>query len=174
MTKYNGNNFIIKAKLVHDNRYDYSLVEYVNNKIKIKIICKKHGPFFQTADAHLFNKCGCPKCVNTISKPETQWLNDLNIEEKYRQKIIEIGNKKYKVDAYDPTTNTVYEFNGDFWHGNPNKYDSKEINCITKTTFGELYARTIEKERDLIKTGYHVVSIWESEWNVVKHGYYGI
>ena len=45
--------FIQKAKSVHGNKYDYSLVEYVNSATKIKIICPIHGIFEQTPNNHL-------------------------------------------------------------------------------------------------------------------------
>ena len=54
--------FLEKAKKIHGNRYDYSLVEYISNKNKIKIICKEHGEFEQTPDKHINSKQGCPKC----------------------------------------------------------------------------------------------------------------
>ena len=37
--------FIKDARLVHGDKYDYSLVEYVNNSTKLIIICKAHGEF---------------------------------------------------------------------------------------------------------------------------------
>ena len=54
--------FIEKAKIVHGNKYDYSLIEYKNNYTKIKIICPIHGIFEQIPYAHTSNKSGCPKC----------------------------------------------------------------------------------------------------------------
>ena len=43
--------------------YDYSLVEYINNKTKVKIICKEHGVFEQRPDLHLFKvKNACIDC----------------------------------------------------------------------------------------------------------------
>lgn len=59
--KLTVNLFIEKAKSIHNNKYEYSLVEYKNNKSKIKIICKKHGIFEQRPDNHLRGK-GCKKC----------------------------------------------------------------------------------------------------------------
>lgn len=41
--------------------YDYSLVEYVNSKKKVKIICKDCGVFEQTPSKHLYGN-GCPNC----------------------------------------------------------------------------------------------------------------
>jgi hypothetical protein len=54
--------FVEKAKIAHENSYDYSSVEYVNNVTKVCIICKKHGEFWQSPSSHINMKCGCPKC----------------------------------------------------------------------------------------------------------------
>jgi len=54
-------NFIEKAKNIHNNFYDYSLVSYVNAKTKVKIICPIHGVFEQTPDKHLSGQ-GCKEC----------------------------------------------------------------------------------------------------------------
>jgi len=54
--------FIIKAKLIHGNRYDYSLVVYKNNKTKVKIICPIHGVFEQYPCNHINKKTICSKC----------------------------------------------------------------------------------------------------------------
>ena len=53
--------FIAKAKKIHGDKYDYSKVEYVNDRTKVCIICPKHGEFWQTPNHHL-SGCGCPKC----------------------------------------------------------------------------------------------------------------
>ena len=57
----NNDIFIQNAKKVHGAKYDYSKVEYVNNKTKVCIICPKHGEFWQTPNSHL-NGEGCKKC----------------------------------------------------------------------------------------------------------------
>lgn len=46
---------------VHDDKYDYSLVEYVNYDTKVKIICPIHGIFEMTPSNHIRGQ-GCPKC----------------------------------------------------------------------------------------------------------------
>ena len=53
--------FIDEAKLIHHNKYDYSLVIYKNAINKIKIICPVHGIFEQKPNNHL-NGQTCPKC----------------------------------------------------------------------------------------------------------------
>lgn len=229
-------NFILNANLKHNNLYDYSLVEYKGNKIKIKIICKMHGIFEQTPNNHLkgnkcmkcslqqrsnmqrknsikilndfkkthgnnytyfdseiekykncytkikilCNKCnsffkqscndhysgrGCKNCnSSSISNKEIAWLNFYSIKKENRQKIIIINNKTYKVDGFDPNTNTIYEFFGDFWHGNPNKFLKNDINPINKKTFGELYENTIQRIKIFESAGYNLVYIWEENF----------
>lgn len=64
--------FIETARIVHGNKYDYSKVEYVNNRTKVCIICPEHGEFWQTPHDHL-DKCGCPFCssISRINKRKT-------------------------------------------------------------------------------------------------------
>jgi Zn finger protein HypA/HybF involved in hydrogenase expression len=55
--------FVRKAKIVHGDKYDYSLVSYILSNIKIKIICPEHTHFMQTPAHHLMGQ-GCPKCAS--------------------------------------------------------------------------------------------------------------
>ena len=61
MKKLTTEEFIKKANIIHDDTYNYSLVEYVGSFENVKIICKKHGEFEQSPDNHLRRR-GCPKC----------------------------------------------------------------------------------------------------------------
>jgi hypothetical protein len=58
----NTTEFIKRAQQIHSNKYDYKLVDYVNSRSKVKIICPIHGIFEQTPKNHTINKCDCPKC----------------------------------------------------------------------------------------------------------------
>ena len=40
--------FVIRANKIHNNRYDYSKVNYINKHTKVCIICSIHGEFWQT------------------------------------------------------------------------------------------------------------------------------
>jgi hypothetical protein len=62
----NTKKFIEKATILHGNKYDYSKVEYENNRSKVTIVCKNHGPFEQTPNTHLSGS-GCIKCAYTSS-----------------------------------------------------------------------------------------------------------
>jgi len=57
--------FINKAKNVHGDIYDYTKVDYKNYSTKVKIICPKHGPFYQIPGNHLYGN-GCPTCGKKI------------------------------------------------------------------------------------------------------------
>jgi Zn finger protein HypA/HybF involved in hydrogenase expression len=60
--KLTKEDFIKKAIVVHNEKYSYEKVEYVNNCTKVKIWCNKHEEFFeQTPASHLQGK-GCPSC----------------------------------------------------------------------------------------------------------------
>ena len=65
--KMSTESFVERANIIHENKYDYSKVNYVNADTKIKILCKDHGEFEQIPDFHLNRKCGCPKCANNLT-----------------------------------------------------------------------------------------------------------
>ena len=161
--------FIEDARKIHRDNYDYSLVSYKNTKTKIIIIHKKCGRCFtQIPDSHLRGN-GCSRCSRSVSKAECEWLDYLNIPQEYRHNKITIDGRTFKPDAINKSSKIIYEFNGDFWHGNPNVYSPNDVNTENKKTFGELYKNTIDKEHTLRYAGYTVISIWESDWNKLKN-----
>jgi hypothetical protein len=154
--------FITEANLKHNNKYTYT--EYLGAHVSVEIICPFHGAFIQAANSHLRGR-GCPKCQwSNSSKLEKEWLDFLNIEEEKRNKQLIIDDKLYKFDAYCPEANTIYEFYGDFWHGNPDKYSAHDINKKVNKTFGELYNQTIEREKALKQKGFELITIWEKDF----------
>jgi hypothetical protein len=113
--KHTNIKFIEKVNKIHNNFYDYSLVEYINNRYKIKIICPIHGIFIQKPLLHL-NGCGCPQCYNP-SKGEVkiaQLLKQYNISF-IKQKTFEncIYRRKLKFDFYLPEYNYCIEYDGE-------------------------------------------------------------
>lgn len=156
--------FIVRAKIIHNDKYDYSKVVYIGALNKVIIICPIHGEFKQTPSNHLQGN-RCFRCARSpVSKISQQWLDMLKIPQKYREKPIIISGKKYIVDAYNPKTNTIYEFYGDYWHGNLQKYAKNGFNSQRDKFFWELYEETISRENIIKSAGYRVISIWESEF----------
>lgn len=90
--------FISKAKNIHGDKYDYSLVTGdISSHRKVTIICPEHGAFQQTPTGHLSGK-GCPKCAvkkreetnlkrygvkNVMALPETLDKIKIAIQNKY-------------------------------------------------------------------------------------------
>ncbi len=157
--------FIEEARKIHKNKFDYSKVEYLGAHKKIEIICPKHGAFFQRPNTHTNGK-GCLRCTSNISKPETAWLNSLNIpdDKEHRQVRIKTPSKTYTVDGFEPETNTIYEFLGDFWHGNLKRYSANKINKHNKKTMKQLNDEIVDKLFILGNSGYNVEFIWESDF----------
>lgn len=81
--------FIVQAKLVHGDRYDYSKTVYESMKFKVEIICKEHGSFFQLAKDHK-NGAGCQICAAKL-----RVLSTRSNTEDFINKAKEIHNDKY-------------------------------------------------------------------------------
>ena len=162
--------FIEEARSVHGDRYDYSKVDYKSRHTKIIIICKIHGEFEQAVGNHI---CGanCPTCANNgYSKQSILWLDflsklySINIQHACNDGEYVIATTKYRADGFCKENNTIYEFHGDYWHGNPKVYNPDDFNEITKNTYKELYDRTLIRERIIKELGYNLVVIWETDW----------
>ena len=108
-------NFIERAKQIHGEKYDYSLVEYKNTSTKVKIKCIKHNIIFeQTPSMHISSKQGCPICKE--SKGEKQiylWLNKKNITFEYQKRFSDLKDKDLlSYDFYIPSKKVLIEYNG--------------------------------------------------------------
>jgi very-short-patch-repair endonuclease len=120
LTNHNKNqsmgviDFTKKAKTIHGEKYDYSLVNYINKKTPVIIICEKHGKFSQKPTHHL-KKCGCPQCNE--SKGEQKIKEILETKGIYYIKQKTFPQCKIKnylpFDFYLPEYNTCIEFDGE-------------------------------------------------------------
>ena len=73
---YNINDYIKKANSIHNNKYDYSLLNGdIFSTQKIEIICPEHGVFIQQANKHLMGQ-GCPKCAKNNKKDFSYFINE--------------------------------------------------------------------------------------------------
>ncbi len=61
--RLNTERFIAKAKRVHGDKYDYSLISYERHDLPVTIVCPAHGEFEQKPDHHLSGS-GCRKCAD--------------------------------------------------------------------------------------------------------------
>jgi len=154
--------FVEQANFIHNNKYSYNDPYMgVNNILHIE--CPKHGLFEQTPKNHLLGG-GCTICAKKVSAPETAWLDSIGIPFELRQASLKIDDKLIRPDAFDPATNTIYEFYGDYYHGNPKVFSQDLENKTVKKTFGKLYQDTIDREQLIKKAGYNLIFIWEYDW----------
>ena len=119
--------FIEKASVLHNNRYDYSKVEYKRGSEKVCIICPIHGEFWQTPNNHL-NGFRCVQCANEMNgirqrKSLLDFIKD----------AVKIHSNKYdysKVEYINARTKVciVCPIHGEFWQ-TPHKHINAKHGC---------------------------------------------
>lgn len=111
--KYNKDEFINICNDIHNNKYDYSLSEYIDIKTKIDIICPIHGSFTQIPHSHK-NGAGCKKCNKSIGENIISEILDNKNIEYVEQKTFEklIYKSKLYIDFYLPNYQLCIEFDG--------------------------------------------------------------
>ncbi len=173
--------FIEKANEVHKDKFDYSLVNYINMHTKVKIICPKHGEFEQAPNSHIHGH-DCFKCGI-----KTRILSQSNTTEWFIEKATQIHGGKYdysKVLYINSATKIIIicknckleNGNGEF-EQSPNKHISRSQGCTncsssTKLTNDKFIRRATQIHRD--KYDYSkVVCIRNDEKIIIickKHG----
>lgn len=168
--------YIKIANTFHNHLYLYDNLNYTNTDSYINIKCKQHGEFQRIAKYHL-KGAGCPQCDinNKFSKISINWLSFMEIY--YNISIQHMGNcnneykikdTRWKADGYCKNTNTIYEFHGSFFHGDPTLFSSDYYNVVSKRTMGTLYQNTINRENKIKQLGYNLIVMWESKWNKIN------
>lgn len=106
--KSNQEEIINKCNLIHNNKYDYSLLKYVNNKTNIIVICPEHGEFEQEANSHIQGS-GCPKCfsnrlIRKLSSNNEDFIKKAKNKhgDKYNYSLINYINNKTKINIFCP------------------------------------------------------------------------
>jgi len=74
MKKKTKEEFIEESTKVHNGKYDYSKVDYINNKTKVCIVCPIHGEFWQAPQDHTKGR-GCTKCNGGVLHSNEEWLD---------------------------------------------------------------------------------------------------
>ena len=91
--------FINKAICKYGDRYDYTLVNYINSITKVEIICKIHGTFWLRPDAHI-TKVGCPKCNGGGKDTQDEFIRKAIIkhDNKYDYSLVRYINSATKIE----------------------------------------------------------------------------
>ena len=147
---------------------DMECIEY-NGTTKLSTLkCCVCGFVWQDKIAQVIDKeKDCKVCVPSqrdnyrgpISGIATEWLDLLGID----IREFTIPGTRFRVDGMKD--NIVYEFLGDYWHGNPEIYGPFTINKLNGKTCAELYKQTINRINEIRGKGYKVFYIWENEFH---------
>jgi hypothetical protein len=107
---FSNQQFIIKARLVHGDKYDYSKIDYKQSKIKVVIICPIHGEFLQEPRQHLFGN-RCPKCVGNQLLTKNEFIEKSEIVHgmKYNYDKSEYKNERIKTLIICPEHGEFYQ-----------------------------------------------------------------
>lgn len=96
--------FIDRSRVVHDGKYGYDLVNFVDTKTKVVIICLDHGPFEQEPSAHMTGQ-GCNKCgedKKRLSKADfIKRSKEIHFDQ-YDYKQVKYENSYTHVEIYCP------------------------------------------------------------------------
>jgi len=153
---------------------DWLYDQYVTKRIPALHIAKDLGILGHKTVCRYLEKYGIPirhdgwysqkaiRWINWISKQNNVYIQHAENDGEYW-----IPGLRFFVDGYCEETNTVYEFYGDAFHGNPARYELEdrphpyEKNKTTK----ELFEKTMSREKILREAGFQVIVIWESDWD---------
>lgn len=144
-SRLNTSSFIEKSKSIHGNRYDYSKVNYVNNKTPVVITCPIHGDFLQEPRTHLSGG-GCASCYNDKQRHTTDKFIQRAKEihgDKYDYSKVIYKNAKTKVCIICPIHGEFYQVASAHLKGHGCqlclKHDTKYFVESAKKSHGEKY-----------------------------------
>ena len=142
------NEFIKRSEEIHgEGTYDYSEVNYINKDTPVKIVCNKHGSFFQRPRVHL-RGCGCPNCSpkSTGEDYVEEYLKLNNIIYVSHERVLN-GEKLMIPDFIFSFNNNNYwiEYNGEqhyefipFFHVNITNFKNQLIRDLIKRKYCEM------------------------------------
>ena len=169
--------FIIEAKKIHGEKYDYSKVSYISSHKKVCIICPIHGEFWQIPKAHLKGE-GCKKCYGNQRRTTEEFIErakeihgnkyDYSKSEYINQRtpIEIICHKKYKNGMEHGTFFQKPSLHL-YGHGCPHCRNSQLENKVLKLLRENNIRFEKEKTYDwLIKDGHMYLDFYLPEYNV--------
>jgi hypothetical protein len=147
--KLSRDEFIRRATEVHQGRYSYDKVEYVDARTHVTITCPDHGDFNQIPYSHIGQKAGCPSCVS--SGPSKAQLAIHEHLSRFTEADLEVrqGRGYCRYDIYLPEHKIAIEYNGAVWHST--RYSKDPIKDSKKFVIAQ-------------SEGVKMISIYDDEW----------
>lgn len=136
--------FITKASNIHNNKYDYSLVEYINSQSKVTIICPEHGSWEQKPNNHITGY-GCPTCAdvergkNKTIKAASEFTTKATLihNNKYSYELVEYQNSNTKVKILCPVHDVFEQRPNDHLNGKGCLRCAQEESGFTRSKFAD-------------------------------------
>lgn len=143
---------------------------YINSHVKINHLHVDTGVSWRVKPNNVIQGQQHPSDrLNGASHRSVEWLSRIaqsdGVEIRHKLNGGEVPLEGIgKVDGFCEATNTVYEFHGDFWHGNPRLFPPEDTNPVIGVPFGRLYDQTKLREQTINQLGYNLVTIWETDY----------
>lgn len=136
--------FITKANKIHNNKYKYDKVIYINSCTKIIITCRIHGDFEQTPNSHL-NGNGCKQCYNLRAGDYHKYTT-----EEFVAKVKLIHKDKYIYDKVSYVNNytkilITCPIHGDFEQTPAHRLQGKGCRSCLESKGEKFIAATLDK-----------------------------
>jgi hypothetical protein len=111
--------FVNRAKFIHNDDYDYSKTEYVNMHKPIIVTCKKHGDFLILPMEHL-KGTRCPECSrelgiqSSLTDDERREIfikkaKEIHFDKNYDYSLVKYVNAKTNVEIICPTHGSFFQ-----------------------------------------------------------------
>lgn len=98
-------------------------------------------------------------CISSGENEISKYLSDNNVEYIQQFYIKDFG---FRYDFYLPKYNIIIEYNGDYWHINPEIYDNTKI-VDGKSAF-DIWEKDRQKKEAAELSGYKFYTIWEKDY----------
>jgi very-short-patch-repair endonuclease len=73
-----------------------------------------------------------------------------------------------QVDECNESLKIVIEYNGDYWHCNPETWKENDYNTAIKMYAKDKWRNDLNRRKVLNSLGYYVIVVWESDWKSDK------
>ena len=180
--------FILRAREVHENKYDYSDVIYINEHTPVLITCPNHGIFQQRPNNHL-NGHGCSECGIEMKhlnngfkwKPYTFPNNRMVEVQGFESQTIDLllSSSVAPEDIYlNKSEKPIVHY---IWQGNSHKYFPdcyvSSSNTIVETKslwyWNKDIGQNMAKIAGSLSQGYNIrIVVWEKQQLVRDINYY--
>ena len=151
------------------NGFVYAITEYGDRYLYGELLKWKlsNGQVIPDKSIELFNMLGIYRMLTETefslsSKKETEFIEHcvkpLGVEYDTQYYLKDLH---HFCDVFIPSKNSIIEFQGDYWHGNPVKYSYEELS--------EYQRKKVNKDKELreycSKNGINLIEVWESDYD---------